>query len=361
MVMASRADVATASAPIAAVDTVLLAQQMAGALARVPFRRPLHGPSTTISNLGACVTREVVRSFMGYASSLPIEEFRSIEALIDGLCRIVMPPVVNAYDVDHVDIELGGVPGTLYRPKNEPARGVILYLHGGGYIGTSPQMYAFFVARLSQQTRCAVFVADYRLAPEYPFPAGVEDAAHVLHALVDAGTPPERLIVAGDSGGGGLANTLVQATPEHVDLVAPAGLVLFSPEVDLQLDQPSVTDNAASDILPWNIPTAAYLHGEAPTSRWVSATHTDLTPFPPTFVAWGTAEMFRDPIRQFVARLDDAGVAHVAVEEPDMFHVFPILMPWASASQRVFQGLAAFVDDLLAAAPPIEHPDELGR
>jgi acetyl esterase/lipase len=360
MVMANRGDVATASVPVAAVDTFVLAQQMLGALARVPFRRPLHGPSTAVANLGATVTREVVRSFMGYASSLPIEEFRSIEWIIDELCQAVMPPVVSSYGVDQADIDLGGVPGTLYRPRDREPAGVILYLHGGGYIGTSPRMYAFFTARLCQETGCAVFVADYRLAPEFPVPAGVEDAARVLAALTEAGTPRERLIVAGDSGGGGLANTLVLATPEQIKLVTPAGLILFSPEVDLQLDQPSVTENASRDILPWNIPTAAYLHGEDPTSTWVSATRADLAQFPPTFVTWGTDEMFRDPIRQFVERLDVAGVPTVALEEPAMFHVFPILMPWADASHRVFRSLADFVADLLAAAPPIEHPERIG-
>ena len=180
MVMANRPEVATASGPITAVDTVVLAQQMVAALARVPFRRPLDGRSTPIANLGAAVTREVVRTFMGYASSLPVEEFRSIERLLDDLCRVVMPPVVSRFDVAERSAELGGVPGRLFQPRGVEAEGVILYLHGGGYIGTSPTMYSFFTARLCRESRCAVFVADYRLAPEFPYPAGVEDAARVL-------------------------------------------------------------------------------------------------------------------------------------------------------------------------------------
>lgn len=353
MVMANRPEVATASAPIAAVDTVVLAQQMIAALARVPFRHPLSGRSTRVSNLGAAVTREIVRTFMGYSSSLPIEEFRSIERLLDDLCRVVMPPVVNAFDVQERPAELGGVPGVLFQPRGTEAQGVILYLHGGGYIGTSPTMYSFFTARLCRETRCAVFVADYRLAPEFPFPAGVEDAAHVLADLVRRGAPRERLFVAGDSGGGGLATTLVLATPAHVELEPPTGLILFSPEVDLRLDQPSITDNAGLDILPWNIPTAAYLHGMDPSDGYVSAGEADLSGFPPTFVAWGDDEMFRDPIRDFVARLDAAGVPHDAHEAAGMFHVFPILMPWADASRRVYRAVADFVDERLGEAPPL--------
>ncbi len=358
MVMASRPDVATASVPVTVVDTVVLAQQMLAALARVPFRDPFAGRSTMISNLGSAVTREVVRSFMGYSSSLPVEEFRSIEALLDGICRVVMPPVVGAYDVTSREAELGGVPGVLYLPNGIEPEGVILYLHGGGYIGTSPTMYAFFTARLCRESRCAVFVADYRLAPEFPYPAGVEDAARVLAALVDRGAPRERLFVAGDSGGGGLATTLVLAAPAHVRLETPTGVILFSPEVDLRLDQASVTENASRDILPWNIPTSAYLHGVDPSDGYVTATEADLSEFPPTFVAWGGDEMFRDPIRRFVERLDDAGVPHQAHEVDAMFHVFPILMPWADASRRIYRDVAAFVAGRLAEAPPL-HPETI--
>jgi acetyl esterase/lipase len=350
MVMGKRPDVATASVPVTAVDTLVLAQQLVGALARVPFRDPLRGYSTPVANVVASVTREVLRSFMGYTSSLPVEEFRSIEVLLDDLCRVVMPPVVAANGVAQRRAEFGGVPGILYTPRHTEPDGVILYLHGGGYIGTSPTMYAFFTARLCRETNCTVFVADYRLAPEFPYPAGVEDAAAALEALVALGAPSERLLLAGDSGGGGLANSLLLgAGTDH--RTRPVGLVLFSPEVDLLLDEPSVTDNASHDILPWNIPTAAYLHGADPTS--VDVIGADLTGFPPTFVCWGADEMFRDPIRRFVDRLDDSGVVCERHESPGMFHVFPILMPWADASRHVFRDVTAFVRDVLRDATPI--------
>jgi hypothetical protein len=89
MVMADRPEVDTAPGPIAAVDAVVLAQQLAAAMVRVPFRAPLRGPSNVVANLGTSVTREAVRSFMGYASSLPVDEFRSIEQLLDNVCRVV--------------------------------------------------------------------------------------------------------------------------------------------------------------------------------------------------------------------------------------------------------------------------------
>ena len=196
-----------------ALDVSLLAQQVATALARVPFRHPFEGESSLLSNLGISVTREVIRSFMGYASSLRIPEFRSLELVLDEVCQWIMPPFVRSLDVDSYPTEFGGVPGILYVPRQSRPVGVILYLHGGGYIGTSPTMYAFFTARVCRETGCAIFVADYRLAPEFPYPAGAEDASAVYAELVALGIPPERIFLAGDSGGGGLANTLLLELP----------------------------------------------------------------------------------------------------------------------------------------------------
>jgi acetyl esterase/lipase len=283
---------------------------------------------------------------MGYSSALPIPEFRSLEMVIDDVCRVVMPPFVAALDVEMQSGEVGGVPGMWYRRKDRSALGTLLYLHGGGYIGTSPLMYAAFTGYLARDTGCDVFVADYRLAPEFPFPAGLLDAIAVYEGLLDAGTEPARLFVAGDSGGGGLATSLLLDARAH-HLPTPAGLVLFSPEVDLALDEPSIVENAESDILPWNVPVGPYLHGIDPHNKFVSALYADLSRYPPTFVAFGDEEMFRDPIRKFVERLREAEIDVSVIEEPAMFHVFPMLMPWADASRRCYRGVGEFVKERL--------------
>jgi epsilon-lactone hydrolase len=267
---------------------------------------------------------------------------------------------VRTFDVRQRSLELGGVPGILYEPRTTEPEGVILYLHGGGYIGTSPWMYAYFTAYLCRETRCAVFVADYRLAPEFPFPAGLDDATAVLATFDEHGVPHERIFVAGDSAGGGLAVEVVQAVSRDPKLTRPAGMVLFSPEVDMTLDEPSVTENAVSDILPWNIPTSSYLHGLHADSRWASAVDADLTCFPPTCLSWGGDEMFRDPIRRFADRLGAAGVAVHAHEAPGMFHVFQIVMPWAEASSEARSHAARFVKEVIDDAPPIK-PDSLAN
>ncbi len=356
MVMGRRPGVARSSWPVAATDLAGLVGQMGISLVRVPLRRPWSGDGSVPHNVAVATTREAVRTFMGYSTSLPIEQFRSIELVLDDLCAVVMPPLVRRHRVAHSHGEVGGIPGEWYRPAEDRSGGTILYLHGGGYIGTSPRMYAAFNAQLARRTGCDVFAPDLRLAPEFPFPADLEDATAACRGLLDDGCDPRRLFLVGDSSGGGLVTSLVHANIRSPHPVI-GGVVLFSPEVNLQLDCPSVRENAGRDILPWNIPTAAYLHGIDPASPMVSAVTDDLTGWPATFVSLGSDEMFRDAVRRFGDHLGAAGVDAVVAEEPGMFHVFPILVPWSEAARRTMDAVGAFVRARLDEAPSGGAPD----
>ena len=212
----------------------------------------------------------------------------------------------------------------------------MVYLHGGGYIGTSPRMYALFMAHLARVTRCAIFVADYRLAPEFPFPAAADDIVAVVGHLLDEGLAPQRLIIAGDSGGGGLVGTVLERITTG-GAERPGAVLLFSPEVSLTLSEGSVTENAPLDVLPWNIPVNSYLHGIDPLDARVDVLLDDLSGWPPTFLVYGGDEMFRDAIRALSKRLHDAGVTREALEVEGMFHVFPFLLPWAKESRDVYE------------------------
>ncbi|HNP56646.1 MAG TPA: alpha/beta hydrolase fold domain-containing protein [Gordonia sp. (in: high G+C Gram-positive bacteria)] len=353
MVMADRPGVKTASAPITAIALAGLASTMVTGLARVPFSKPLSGPFGVLDNVGQATTRQAVRSFLGYAMSLQIDEFRSMEKVIDTICGVVLPPVVGGIGQVVLDTEtIGGVEGVWCRAKRDgvvesdddpdaqPVRATILYLHGGGYIATTPMMYVAFAAALVRITGCEIFIPDYRMAPEFPYPAGLLDAADVYKSMLEQGIPAEHIIIGGDSGGGGLTTSLMGHLRDE-GLPRPAAIALFSPEVNLQLDRPSVTENADSDVLPWSIPVTPYLQGMSPGDERVSAVNAvpDETWWPPTFVCWGEKEMFRDGIRTFAEHLEASDVKVKAMEEPGMFHVFPILMPWAEGAKRVFQTL----------------------
>lgn len=362
MVMADRDGVKTASGPITALTVVGLVDNMLNGLARVPFSRPFQGAGGILDNIGQSVTRATVRSFLGYSVSLPIEDFRSMEKILDTVCGAILHPVVGYFGGVEIESDVvGGQEGVWCRekvavreadPEVKARDKTILYLHGGGYFGTTPNMYLMFAAALVRLTGCQVFIPDYRMAPEFPFPAALHDAADAYQGLMDLGIPAEDIIVAGDSGGGGLSTSLVVYLQEQ-GMPKPRSLVLFSPEVDLDLSQDSIVDNASKDVLPWNIPVTFYLRGIQPNDERVSAVYSRPDPewFPPTFVCWGGEEMFRDAIREFAERLREGGVNLHAMEEPGMFHVFPILMPWAESAKRVFTTIRELAKENLESDP----------
>jgi monoterpene epsilon-lactone hydrolase len=360
MAMGSRPDVAVASKAIAAVDTIGLAGAFSAAIARIPLRAPWRGPRDPMRNIAVGSTREFVRSLIGYMTSLPIDEFRALELVLDEVSRVVLPPFVKARGAEMTHGSVGGVPGLWVKVPGITPVGTIVYLHGGGYIGTSPTMYAVFMAHLARVTNCDIFVADYRLAPEFPYPAATLDTVAVYRELLAEGEGAERLFLAGDSGGGGLVGSVLYAL-EMAGLPRPAATVLFSPEVSLVLNEPSVTENAQLDVLPWNVPTNAYLHGNNPEDAAISVLAQDLSSWPPTFVAWGTDEIFRDAIRTFVDRLGESGVQCYSFEAEGMFHVFPFLLPWAHESKQVYDEVGVFIADIIATLEQPARGKRAGR
>ncbi len=349
--MASRPEVRVASAPIAVVDVVGLGGTLLGALARTALRAPWRGPASPLHNMAVASTRELTRSLMGYLTSLPLDEFRAVESVLDEVSRAVLPPFVKSQGVRMVAGRADDVPGLWFRAADSDPVGTIVYLHGGGNIGTSPSMYALFMAHLVRVTHCEVFAPDYRLAPEFAYPAGTQDIIAVLSTLIRAGTPHGRLFLAGDSGGGGMVGGVLSGCAQ-TGIPVPDAVVLFSPEVSLDLNEPSVRVNAALDILPWNAPTSPYLYGLDADDPAVSLLNQDLSQWPPTFLAYGEKEIFRDAIRAFHQRLDDAGVRCVAHEAANMFHVFPFLLPWADESRQVYDQVGAFI------AAVVDYRDE---
>lgn len=127
-------------------------------------------------------------------------------------------------------------------------RKVILYLHGGAYLAGSPRTHRHLAAALAGAAGARALVPDYRLAPEHPFPAAVDDAVHAYRHLLDAGYDPARIAVAGDSAGGGLAFALLQAL-SGTGLFPPAAVVAFSPWADMTGQADSLRRNAARDVL----------------------------------------------------------------------------------------------------------------
>ncbi|MGZ4689626.1 MAG: alpha/beta hydrolase [Acidimicrobiia bacterium] len=343
--MADRPGVKTAPMPETAVTLAELGARMATTMATLPLHQPWRGPESVVDNTVHESVREILKTLMTYALTLSTPRLRSLEKFLDDLCRAVLRPIATRDGVTVEDGAVGGIPGVWVRPAGRP-RATVIYLHGGGYLATTPWMYAMFTAGLVRATGCDLFIVDYRLAPEFPFPAGLEDAMKVFETILEDGRPRTEIFVAGDSGGGGLATSLFEdARAQH--LPEPAGAILFSPEVDLVMGEPSVKANARHDVLPDQIPVIQYLGSADPKDPRVSVVYADVHRFPTTFIAYGGEEMFCDEIEEFVGKLKKADVEVTTFKAPYLFHVYEILMPWADASKETIASVVQFVDQQL--------------
>ncbi|MCR8693966.1 alpha/beta hydrolase [Rhodococcus sp. AB351] len=211
----------------------------------------------------------------------------------------------------------------------------ILYLHGGAYTGGSLATHRSLAAHLAVASGSAVYVLDYRLAPEYPYPAALNDAeAAYLELVSEHGFEVPGTAIAGDSAGGGLAAATTHRLIDRHGITPPA-LGLLSPWTDpAARDLPDVNDVVLNK--GWVYSSAeAYLAGGDPTDPGYAPIHADPTGLPPTLIQVGTAEMFHPQVRQYAEKLRAAGVDVTLVEQPELWHVAPLqasLVPEAAAA-----------------------------
>ncbi|MFL5352793.1 alpha/beta hydrolase [Archangium sp.] len=226
--------------------------------------------------------------------------------------------------VQREPVAAGGVPAEWFIPREGASDDVVLYLHGGSYVFGSTRTHGDLIARLALGTGAKVLGLNYRLAPEHPFPAPVEDTVAAYRWLLSTGVKPERVVFAGDSAGGGLAlAALVALRNERTPL--PAGAAVIAPWVDLECGGESVEVNAAYDwgdkamLLHW---AKWYLGSASAREPLASPWYADLTGLPPLFVHVGSAELQRDDGARIVEKARAEGVQAHLEEWPEMVHNF---------------------------------------
>jgi acetyl esterase/lipase len=242
----------------------------------------------------------------------------------------------------HEPHRLGGVRAERVLPlKTQPGR-TLLYLHGGGYTSGSPRSHRPMVARIAEAAQATAIVPDYRLGPEHRFPAAVEDALAAYRALIEGGTQPERMIVAGDSAGGGLAMALALALKRE-GLPQPAGWFVISPWADLTQSGTSYRTKADTDPMiskaGLDQSAAAYLGGLDPRDPLASPIFGDFEGVAPVLIQTGSEEAL---LSDSVALADVLGQARVEVRLeiwPEMIHVFHAWGAVLQAARRAI-GLA---------------------
>ncbi|MFE7118419.1 alpha/beta hydrolase [Streptomyces sp. NPDC057654] len=211
-------------------------------------------------------------------------------------------------------------------PDNGTRPGTILYFHGGGFVFGSPETALSLTAHLVSKTGLDSYSVDYRLAPEHPFPAGLDDNLSAYRALLDSGLAPSAIAFAGDSAGGGYAVTTALAARD-AGLPLPAAIVAFSPGLDATRTGESMTAKEGIDPIFTREAVlhtgAMYLAGQDPEQPLLSpALFADLTGFPPLLIQAGANELLLDDSTRLAARARDAGVDVVLDITADAPHVF---------------------------------------
>jgi len=227
----------------------------------------------------------------------------------------------------------------------DPGR-AILYLHGGGYVIGSINTHRSMAGRFSRAAKARVLLIDYRLAPENPHPAAVDDALAAYRWMLQQGLKPSRIAVAGDSAGGGLTVATLVAIRD-AKLPLPAAGVPLSPWVDLEGIGESITSKAAADPIVQKAGllnmAAAYLNGQNSRTPLAAPLYADLSGLPPLLIQVGTAEILLDDASRLAERAKKAGVNVTYEPWEGMIHVWQLFAPLLDEGQQAIDKAGAFV------------------
>jgi acetyl esterase/lipase len=265
--------------------------------------------------------------------------------------------------------DVGGIPGEWVEGPASSEH-TLLYLHGGGLFACSAETHRPITVAFAQKG-FRVFAPNYRLAPEYPFPAAVDDAAAAWRGLIEPGNSPRKLVVAGDSAGGGLVLALLVASRDRGDPL-PAAAALFSPWTDLAATGDSIrlNDRRCAMFAGAYIGPAGrrYLGGEDPRNPLASPLYADLSHLPPLLIHVGSDEVLLDDSRMVAERARAAGVAVELKIWPVVPHAWQFFYPAVPEARQSIQEASAFlnaavertVEQTIRVPPEVRHSARLG-
>ncbi|WP_271201459.1 alpha/beta hydrolase [Methylopila turkensis] len=272
-----------------------------------------------------------------------------LRAEVDAVARLAPDAPRN---VERRATRVGGLAAEAHAPVGFAGSRVLLYLHGGAFVAGSPRTHRGISGRLARGVGATTITPDYRLAPEHPFPAALEDALGVYEALLESGVAPGAIGLVGDSAGGNLVFALMLDLKRR-GLPQPAAAVALSPFVDLTGSGESMSGNKALDpfLEPEGLPAlvAAYAPGRDPRDPLVSPLYGDLAGLPPCFVQCGGDEILRDDSVRMNAALLAAGVDATLEIWPQMPHVWQAFARFLPEGRSAIARIVAFLDARLAA------------
>ena len=251
-----------------------------------------------------------------------------------------------ATDVRCEQVDAGGIPAEWVATPGVDTERVIYYLHGGGYVIGSINTHREMASRLSRAASARVLILDYRLAPENLFPAAVDDSITAYRWLLSVGVNPARLVIAGESAGGGLTIATLVALRDAGEPLPAAGVCL-SPWVDLTCLGESMVTKAEIDpvVNKENILmlAKAYLGDTDPCTPLASPLYADLAGLPPLLIQVGTAECLFDDARRLADRATAAGVDVTLEPWDDMIHIWHMFAAILPEGQQAIDRIGEFV------------------
>lgn len=248
--------------------------------------------------------------------------------------------------VDVTSVDANGVLAEWVAAPNANDNSAVLFLHGGAYILGSIESNRELAARISKSTRSRVLNIEYRLAPENPFLAAVEDATDAYRWVLDQGIDPAQIAIAGASAGGGLTVAALVSFRDSGSPM-PACAVCISPWVDLECIGETMTSKAGVDPMIQRDGLVGianiYLNGPDPRTPLAAPLHVDLTGLPPTLVLVGTWETLLSDSTRLVEKAESAGVDVTLEQWDEMIHVWPIYAPVLPEGQQAIDRIGEFV------------------
>jgi acetyl esterase/lipase len=248
--------------------------------------------------------------------------------------------------IEVTPVAIGNLSAEWILPVQATKDKVILYFHGGGYVTGSCQGHRSVVAKFVVGSGVGALLFDYRLAPEHPFPAALEDALAAYRWLLAEGISPGQIVFVGDSAGGGLClATLIALRDQGIPL--PAGAVALSPWTDLKCTGESLRTKAEVDSLSWKgswTVFSKYYAGENdPGLPWISPLYGDLHGLPPLLIYAGGDEVLLDDSTRFAEKAKAAGVEVTLTVGEGLFHCYPACAPLFPEAKQAMAEICTFI------------------
>lgn len=253
-------------------------------------------------------------------------------------------------DVLVEQVDAAGVPAEWVSVDGHTGSVTTLYVHGGGYCIGSLNTHRRLVGDIARASSSRALQVDYRLGPEHPYPAAVDDAVAAYRWLLAEGIAPEQLVVAGDSAGGGLTAATLLALRDAGDAL-PACALLISPWLDLTCTSDSFANKVAEDpvLSQSNLKMWSQMYaGEHTRAPLVSPLFGDLSGLPPLLIQVGTAELLLDDSTRFAERAEAAGVNVTLEVWDDMIHIWPIFSFMLPEGQQAIDRIGAYIKERVA-------------